>query len=554
MLYLLSKAIDASTRKERFLLKTAALITALSGFFVVVGIYHATTEEVPANGGSFTEGIVGQPTFINPLVASGSDADAVAIELLFPKLGSIIESYTTGVDQKTASITLKKDLVWDDGTPLTVDDVLFTIEMAQDIVIRSPHAGVWQGVIAEKINDDEIRFTLRDQSAFFEETSKKLTIAPRHIFGAVPAANLRLSAYNLEPVGAGPWKFNSITTERNGFITELRLVKNPRYVGSESHITEFSLRFYPDTQSAINAFNKKEIDGLGGMSAEEAKTIPIEHRLASISLPRYYAAFFNQNTNPVLKDKSVRQALAAAIDRSTITRDIFHNHAAGALGPIPPQTEGYNITVLQTKPDSPEHARHLLDASGWLVNPEDNIRYKTIGKERMQLRFTVIIPDIPFLIRTMEIVKANWLAIGAQAEITSMPVEDIQKGPIRTRNYEVIVFGNILKGNPDISTFWHSSQKFYPGLNLAMYENKTVDTILTTIQKTEKVNIAQLKQLQEMIKNDAPAAFLINPNYLYAIPTNLHGIKTTELITPSDRLGNTNEWYIRTRRQFKKDE
>lgn len=552
MLYLLSKAVYACTRKESLALRAATLITLIAGFFVALNAYYAATEEVPANGGSFTEGIVGQPTFINPLISSGSDADMAAIELLFPRLRDIIESRTKSTDRKTLSITLKKDLAWDDGSPLTADDILFTVETAQDILIRSSQAGAWQGVIAEKTNDNEIRFTLREPSAFFETTMEGLKIAPRHIFGAVPAANLRLSAYNLEPVGAGPWMFNTMSTERNGFITELSLVRNPRYAGTLPHIAEFSLRFYPDTESAVRAFNKKEIDGLGGISPDEAAAIPVEHRLITASLPRYYAAFFNQNTHPALKDKSVRQALAASIDRSKITRDVFRGHAAASLGPIPPQTEGYDATLFALAPKTAEDSKRLLDEAGWLINPEDGIRYKSIGKERVRLGFTVLVPNLPFLARTMDIVKANWRAIGIDADMISMSVDDMQKGPIKTRNYEIIVFGNVLKGNPDISAFWHSSQKFYPGLNLSMYENKAVDIILTATQKAEQPDIAQLKKAQEIIQSDAPAAFLINPNYLYAIPANLHGLDPKEFVTPSDRLGKTESWYIRTKRQFKK--
>lgn len=552
MLYLLSKAIHAFTRKESLLFRTASIVSLLAGFFVLLNAYYTATEEVPAQGGSFTEGVVGQPTFINPLISSGSDADTAAIELVFPKLESLAESYATSTDRKVVSVTLKKNLQWDDGKPLTADDVIFTVETAQDTLIRSPQAGAWQGVIAEKTNDNEVRFTLREPSAFFEETMKKLKVAPQHIFGAVPAANLRLSAYNLEPVGAGPWMFSKMKTERSGFITEVDLVRNPHYEGTQSFITDFSLRFYPNTESAITAFNKKEVDGLGGIDAESAGSLPVEHRLASVSLPRYYAAFFNQNTHPALKEKSVRQALAMTIDRKKIAHDAFHDYAAAALGPIPPQTTGYDAATFQTGSETTEEAKRLLDAAGWLINPEDGIRYKTIGKDRIKLAFTVLVPDLPFLVRTMNIVKAGWLAIGAEANLTPMASEDMQKGPIKTRNYEIAVFGNVLKGNPDIFAFWHSSQKFYPGLNLSMYDNRAADAIIINTQKAEQPDAAQLKKLQEMIHDDAPAAFLINPNYLYAIPANLHGFDPEGLITPSDRLKDTAQWYVRTKRQFKK--
>ena len=551
MLYLLSKSLSALTRKERFFFRIALITSLIAGFFVLVNAYYAATVEVPAEGGSFTEGIVGQPAFINPLLSSGNDADASAIELLYPRLGDLIQTYEVGPDRKTVSVKIKKDLTWDDGAPLTVDDAVFTIETAQDILVRSLTAGAWQGVLVEKINDDELRFTLREPSAFFESTVRALKIAPRHIFGAIPSSNLRLSAYNLEPVGAGPWKFAGLKTEKNGFITELNLVPNPNYAGPHPFIRKFSLRFYENEESALRAFNAKEIDGLGGVGPDEAKSLAVEHYLASVSLPRYYAVFFNRATHPALKDRSVRQALALVIDRKKITDDVFHGEASAAMGPIPAQTEGYDATAFQVAGDPAQSAQQLLDAAGWLVNPEDGVRYKTVGRDRTKLEFTVLVPDLPLLIQAMEIVKAGWAAIGVRVTISPMTSEDMQKGPIKTRNYEMAVFGNVLKGNPDRFAFWHSSQKFHPGLNLSMYENKEADIILTDTQKAEKPDITGLKKLQRLIHDDAPAAFLINPNYLYAIPANLHGFNTEGHIAPSDRLKDADAWYVRTRRQFK---
>lgn len=514
--------------------------------------YYAATEEVPAKGGSFTEGIVGQPTFINPLLSSGSDADASAIELLFPSMDDIVESYATSTDRKIVSITLKKNLVWDDNAPLTADDIVFTVETMQDLLVRSPQAGSWQGVIAEKTNDNEVRFTLREPYAFFDGVMRTLKIVPQHIFGAIPTANLRLSQYNLEPVGAGPWMFRNMVTERNGFITELNLVANPRYSGPQPLITDFSLHFYPNKEAAMDAFNTRAIDGLGGIEAMDATALISLHQLISISLPRYYAVFFNPNTHPALKEKSVRMALAEAIDRKKITHDAFNDYAATSDGPITPHITGYNAVLYASNGNETADAKQILESAGWLVNPEDGIRYKTVGKDRMKLEFTALVPDLPFLTRTMEIVKQEWAAIGAKVTLTPMSAEDMQKGPLKTRNYEMAVFGNILKGNPDVFAFWHSSQKFYPGLNIAMYNNKEVDAILEKIQKIEQPDTEQLKKLQAIIKSDAPAAFLINPNYLYAVPVSLRGQDTENAITPADRLANAAKWYMRTKRQFKK--
>lgn len=552
MLYLLSRIYGVLTRKERVVFLIALALCVVAGLFVATNGYYGATEEVPATGGSFTEGIVGQPTSISPLSPSVSDADMSAIQLLFPSVEDIAASYAENTDRTTFLVTLKKNLLWDDGKPLTADDVVFTVETLQDLSVRSPQTGAWQGVIAEKTNDDEVRFTLRTPYAFFGDTVRKLKIAPRHIFGAIPAANLQLSKYNLEPVGAGPWMFKKMTTERNGFITKMDFVPNPRYYGAPPFITSFSLHFYPNEEQVIEAFNTRRIDGVGSIEAKNAKALLVAHRILSISLSRYYAVFFNPNTHPALKDKVVRRALAVAIDRKKITHDVFNDYAATAEGPLSPQTAGYDAAVYRETSNPTQNAQQLLETNGWMVNPEDGIRYKTIGKERIKLEFTALVPDLSFLARTMEIVKNNWTAIGVQINISLMSVEDMQKGPLKTRNYEMAVFGNVLKDNPDVFAFWHSSQKFYPGLNLALYDNKQVDAILTELQKAAMPDNAQLKKLQQLVRDDAPAAFLVNPNYLYALPNNLRGFNAENILSPADRLADTAKWYLRTKRQLKK--
>ena len=124
---------------------------------------------------------------------------------------------------------------------------------------------------------------------------------------------------------------------------------------------------------------------------------------------------------------------------------------------------------------------------------------------------------------------------------------------IKTRNYQAVVFGNILRGNSDVFSFWHSSERFYPGLNLAIYSNKKVDNLLESIRKdfnleSRKTNLSKLQQL---IYEDKPAIFLFSPNYIYAAPKNLGGLELKLAITPSDRFEKVNEWYLRTARMFK---
>ncbi len=555
MFYLLYKTFSNTSAREQLFFIGAFIIFFLSGAFVIINAYYAATREIPAFGGTYTEGIVGQPVFINPLIANGNEADYSAIALLFSNFGDLIKTYTASPDKKIWTVTLKKDLRWDDGKNLTADDIVFTVETIQDQNTHTLLAAAWQGVIIEKINDDEVRFTLKAPYGFFLDTLQQLIIAPQHIFGAIPPANLRLSKYNLEPVGNGPYMFSALTSEKDGFITAMKFVPNPRYHDTQPFIQQFTVRFYRNEQSIINDFNSKKIDGLGGIDPAIARELVINHRLATMSVPRYYAIFFNAQAHPALKEKTVRQALALMINRTALVDTVFNGYAAIVQGPIPPTIMGYDSAAYpapQTAAVAQEQARRLLDDNGWLIDPADGVRYKITAKNKVKLQFDIITPDIPFITKTMDNIKKEFAALGVKANLVIMGVDEINKNALKTRNYQMIIFGNILKNNPDVFSFWHSSQKFYPGLNLALYDNKTLDALLETIRQEthDDTRRAMISRVQKILYDDAPAAFLFNPTYLYAIPAHLQGFTATSIATPAERFTHVNKWHLKTKRVF----
>ncbi len=552
MFYLTYKIFSSFSKLERRILIGAFLIFILSSFFIALNFYYSATKEQPARGGIYIEGEVGQPTFINPLIANISDIDLDLIEILFDNLLNLTDNYKISQDNKTWTIFLKKDLKWDDGKELTADDVLFTIKIIQDPDTRSPLFLSWQGIEVEKIGDSEIRFILPKPYAFFIDNLRSLKIVPQHIFGNIPAANLKLSQYNLEPVASGPYRFKNIVTEKDGFIQEMSLIKNPLYHGNPPFIDNFIFKFYRNEQDLIQDFNTKKISGFGGLNPQNINEIKISHKLANLSLPRYYAVFFNSNTNPVLQNNEVREALTFATNRAKIIKRVFNEHASLADGPIPSNVTGYNKDVYQNDRFSIQQAQEILEKNGWLLNPEDGIRYKTVNKIRQKLEFEIITPQIPFLIETVDLIKDDWNKIGVKINSATLPLSDISREVLRTRNYQLLIFGNILNNNPDVLSFWHSSERLYPGLNLSLYNNKDADNALINIRQEINPDKRQLEldKLQNIIYKENPAVFLFNPNYIYVTNSDLLGFNASSITTPAHRFEKIAEWHLKTERRF----
>lgn len=538
------------TKTERRVFWGALAVFATSSLFWAGSYFYKNTVETPIASSRYTEGIIGQPIFLNPAISGANDADRDLSEIIFSGLLDLSDRYAASDDKKTWRISLKPNLVWDDGKPLNSDDVIFTLETIQNPETRSPLFPAWQGVVAERVSELEVEFILRTPYAFFPDNLKSLKIIPAHIFGATPSANIRLSSYNLEPVGSGPYKFVSYQKRKNGFISEYNFEINEKYFSKKPFIKNLTVKFFPGAEEIINAFNSRKIDGFGDLDPKDISRLKLSRQIIEVGIPRYYAVFFNPNSREVLKDLSVRTALNLAVDREKIITRVFQGKALAVSQPLPliaPDLAPQNLSGFNL-----EKAAQTLDKNGWLKNA-DGIREKKSGKKSDKLEFDLIVPQISFLQETVDIIKEDWQTLGIKLNPIILNPSDVANEVIKTRNYQMLVFGNILKLNPDVFSFWHSSERFYPGLNLALYENKKADSLLEAIRKNfdEISRAGELKQLQTLIANDQPAIFLFSPAYLYAAPRSLGGFEEKILATPSDRFKNISQWHLKTARVFK---
>ena len=260
----MKKIINSFTRFERQFFIGAVSIFLISSIFWVALNLQNRIELVPKRGGQYREGKIGQPIFINPVI-SGNEADRDIASLVYSSLSDLISDYQ--IEEETNYLVkLKQNLLWNDGQPLTSDDVLFTVKTIQDPDTHSPLFQAWQGIVVERVSELQIRFVLRNSYVFFADSLRNLPIMPQHIFGKIPAANLRLSNYNLEPVGSGLYEYDRFSKRKDGFITQYQLMMNENYFGKKPYIEKFIFKFYENEDDLISAFNRREIDGFGGIS------------------------------------------------------------------------------------------------------------------------------------------------------------------------------------------------------------------------------------------------------------------------------------------------
>jgi len=578
------KTFAALSRVEKILVFLLLLALIASSAKLAYNFWLAKTILVPANGGTLTEGIIGYPRYINPLFSQSNDADTDLVKLVFSSLFApdqngelkpdLVQEYNISEDKKTYTIKIKKNILWHDhGSDqltqgndkfLTADDVLFTIRAIQDSNYKSSLRGNLVGVESEKIDDYAIKLSLRSP---YEPFLQNLTfgILPSHIWKYIDSDNTPLAQYNVKPIGSGPYIFDSFTKDTNGNIVSLTLTKNNDYYGDKPLIEKIAFKFFNDQDSLLAAVNSGLVDATSYISEEkEAGITKPDIKKYNFETPGYFAVFFNQDKTKALAEKNVRLAINYLTDKDALIKNALKNDGQKTETPLPPTLKEYDT---QTKIYSFDqtYANTILTNSGWAPG-QDGVRTKEftkdtvpplagsktkvkIEKEIIPLEFTLTTSDSPELKKTAEILQQQWQKGGIKVNLNILNADKIQS-VIKNRDYEALLFGEILSVDPDPFIFWHSSETKAPGLNLALYSNKDVDKTLEDLRQTfdsdKKTEL--LAAFQTQIVDDAPAVFLFNRYSSYWAKSSLEGMNTKIVVLPADRFASIDTWSLMKKR------
>lgn len=553
---------------EKLLFSLLVIVFIVSATLLVKGVNELFLVSVPTNGGSLTEGVVGLPRLINPVLAF-SDTDKDLSALIYAGLmkndnGTIVpdlaQSYTVSSDALTYTFTLKNNLHFQDGSPLTADDILFTINKIQDGSLKSPLRANWANITVKEVAANQIQFILKQPYAPFLANTT-VGILPKHIWNNVSTDQFIFSQYNIEPIGAGPYKLATIVRDSGGIPTTYTLTPWTGYPARTAFISQINISFFSDEKSAVEAFNSGLIESIATISPSDAVDIASSTKTAHIvtsPLPRIFGVFFNQNHAPVLADKTVRQALNMATDRDVVIKEVLGGYGTAITSPLP---SGF-MTALSTSTTSTaptaDHAtniaaaRALLIKNGWALNNK-NIFEKKTKTGTTTLAFSISTPNSPDLTATANILKQQWAAIGASVSIKVFELSDFNQNVIETRGYDAILFGESISNGVDLYAFWHSSQRNAPGLNIAMYVNSQTDKLLEAARAETDIHqqLTDYAAFSNAIQNDVPAVFLYSPDFIYVIPDKLHGVQIGSVTSPANRWNGVKDWYTDTENIWK---
>ena len=544
---------------DALLITIAGLVFVASLVTLGISISEKHTSVVAARGGVLTEGVVGTPRFINPVLAV-TRADRDMAELIYAGLAhlgtegtiepDIAESITISEDGRVYNVILRPEVVFQDGTPLTSQDVAFTIAQIQNPGLASPLRASWDGVAVEVVSPTEINFVLNEPYGPFIE-NLTVGILPHHIWSTATNEDFPFSQWNSEPIGAGAYAIKDIVRNTSGIPDSYVLVPHKNYHHDAPRLAQIAINFYPNEDAVVAAFNAKKIDSAAGLSPESLVKLvldPSTHELVTTPLPRTFALFFNQNKSTALRNSTARRALDVAIDKEALIKQVLRGYAEPLSSPIP---AGFGIEGVAGVPratSSIEAARAMLENGGWKINPATGIYEITVDEVVTPLSFSIATINTPVFAETAEYLRETWTKLGASVLIQQFEQSDLTQAIIRPRDYEALLFGTVVGRSLDFYSFWHSSQQNDPGLNIALYANITTDGALEEARTTASSTVrnAAVIRFRDEIAKEMPAIFLYNPEFTYVLPKAVTGEGFTGLAEPYERFSYIEQWYIET--------
>jgi peptide/nickel transport system substrate-binding protein len=541
------------------------LVVALT--LIVVAVLLLTQQQPasptlpqPASGGIYTEALVGSFGRLNPLLDLNNPADRQVDRLLFSSLlkfdsqgvpqPDLAESWGVSADGTIYNVTLRANATWDDGTPVTSDDVLFTLDL-----LRSQYSAfspdvrtLWDGVQVTRLNDKNIKFVLTEPFVPFLDYLT-FGILPKHLLQSVSADQLASNGFNLAPVGSGPYKFDHLMIE-NGKVAGVVLAASKTYFGQIPYIDQVVFRYYPDSQAALVAYQAGEVLGISQVTQDVLPAAMAETNLSLYSsrMPRLTMIFLNlgDQTLPFFQDKNVRNALMLGLNRQWIVDKLLQGQGIVADSPILPGTWAYYNGVTHVGFD-PDAAEAELKTAGYVLPANGSVR----AKDKVTLSFTLAYPDDTLHTQLAQTIQQDWAAIGVEVNLKAVSYDSLVNDYLAPRTYQAALVDLDLTRSydPDPYPFWHQAE-ITGGQNYSQWDNRTASEYIeqARVVADPNVRLRLYRNFQVVFASEQPALLLYYPVYTFAVDQRVQGVQAAPLFEPADRFNDISNWYLVTKR------
>ncbi len=551
-------------KKYRWQLLILFLTGLLVGILLILekrGGFGRVGELQPVQGGVYTEALIGNLSRLNPLLDSNNQVDRDIDRLIFsglvrfdsrgmpePDLADAIRISQDGI---LYNITLKDDLTWHDGQPLTTADVNFTIDLMKEGqgYIPDDLVALWKEIKVVVIDDLNMQLILPEAFAPFQDYLA-FGLLPSHLLGDLSIAEIANAEFNLNPIGSGPFQFSRLIVE-DGQIMGLSLVAFEGYVHSAPFLEEINFRYYPDAQSAYQAYLDKYVQGISEIPYSLMPTAIQNNDLAIYTgrLPQLSMVMFNLNDQgvPFFQDADIRKALLLGINRQKMINQVFNGQAIVADGVIFPGNWAFSDSIPSYEYDI-EQAKMLIKEAGYVVTGDENpVRMN----EEIEFKFVLSYPDDELHRVIAESIKSDWKKLDIEVILEPIPSDLFISDKLAPRAFQAALVDIDLSGTPDPDPypFWDSGQATN-GQNYSQWSNRiasdTIEQARVTTNFEERIRLYH--NFQEIFSRELPSLPLFFPVYSYGVDKTINGISFGPLMDISDRFSTVNLWNMIERR------
>ncbi len=511
---------------------------------------------VPETGGIYTEALIGSMQRLNPVLDFYNQPDRDIDRLIFSSLlrfdsrglpqPDIAESWGVSKDGTVYNFILYSNAKWHDGAPVTADDVVFTVDLLKNggNYVPKDLQALWKDVDVEVMNETWVQFRLPEAFAPFQDYLT-FGILPKHLYEGQNIDEIANSQVNLKPVGSGPYRVSQINTE-NGQINGVTLLISESYYKAKPFIEQFVFQYYPDDQSAFDAYQSGKVMGISHVGKdilEQALSLP-ELSVYSGRMPEMYMILFNQKDPQAtfLKESVVRRALMAGLNRPVMINRILNGQAVIANGPIMAESWAF-YPDSEVFSYSPVDAQKQLKDAGYIPSGDSGTIRK---KDDTVMSFELLYPDDDTFKALAQQVVKDWGNIGVEVTANPLPYDQLLDR-LDQRSYQAaLVTLNLTNAyDPDPYPFWDQAQ-MTGGQNYTQWDNRMASEILEqarlTVDLQERVRL--YRNFQVLFSQELPALPLFYPVYTYAVDQQVQGVSMGPLFNPNDRFSTVTQWFL----------
>jgi peptide/nickel transport system substrate-binding protein len=473
---------------------------------------------------------------------------------------ALAESWAVDESGLVYTVTLRNDVFWHDGTPLTVEDVLFTLRAIQNRGFAGDPSisAIWRDILIDKVGERSIRCKLAAPFAPFLSLAT-FPILPAHLLGELRPDQWAGAAYSLKPIGTGPYQLAEINGER------ALLDANPRYFGGRPFVESIELRFFANPQSMRSALNRGEIQGLGFLGTSDLSQINLPRGFTRHALPLDSAVqlAFNLRSGP-LADAGLRRALAEGLDKSELIKRTLDGQVSLLDTPILPGWWAASPKVVWYPPDQ-QHAADVLTSLGYTLGG-DGVRVRD-GKP---LTLALITSGEADRVATANEIARQWGQLGVRVQVETLDADALRQR-LAAHDFTLALYGlQRLGADPDVYEQWHSSQA-ERGNNYAGLQDEQIDELLFNARRDLDIaaRASSYEAFQRRWVELAPSIMLYQPLFVYVATSDLEGLgferqaaasapegnsadlnENLLLVSREGRFRDVARWFIRSAREI----